>query len=134
MYVTSYGDGANNVTWSIVGNESEDTTISESGVLSVAADEESDYITINEPQCIIFMGHDLCLFAPGIKYNEKELLLAIHNLLLCHGHAVSIIRRNIKNSTRGFAPCSRPLVPSTNNQLLYKKCYELHGYTWKHNM
>ena len=83
-----------------------------------------DYITINEPQCIIFMGHDLCLFAPGIKYNEKELLLAIHNLLLCHGHAVSIIRRNIKNSTIGFAPCSRPLVPSTNNQLLYKKCYQ----------
>lgn len=83
-----------------------------------------DYITINEPQCIIFMGHDACLFAPGIKYNDKELLQAIHNLLKCHGKAVSVIRRNVKDSTIGFAPCSRPLVPTSKDELLYKKCYE----------
>lgn len=83
-----------------------------------------NYITINEPQCIIFMGHDTCLFAPGIKYNDKEMLKAIHNLLKCHGHAVSIIRKNVKNSTIGFAPCSRPMIPTDNNPILYKKCYE----------
>ncbi len=83
----------------------------------------SDYITINEPQCIIFMGHDACLFAPGIKYNDKEILHAIHNLLKCHGKAVKIIRKNVKNSTIGFAPCSRPLVPVHDDPLLYQKCY-----------
>ena len=84
----------------------------------------SDYITINEPQCIMFLGHRLCVHAPGVKYNDKEMLKAIHNLLLCHGKSVKIIRKNVKNSTVGFAPCSRPMIPTTNDQLLYKKCYE----------
>lgn len=83
-----------------------------------------DFITINEPQCILFMGHDACLFAPGIKYDDKTMLRAIHNLLLCHGHAVRIIRRNILNSTVGFAPCSRPQIPSCNNKELYDLCKE----------
>ena len=83
-----------------------------------------DYITINEPQCIMFMGHDACYFAPGTKYNDKEMLKAIHNLLKCHGEAVKIIRKNVKNSTVGFAPCSRPLIPSDkNNKELEEKCY-----------
>ncbi|MCI5583414.1 MAG: family 1 glycosylhydrolase, partial [Anaeroplasma sp.] len=28
----------------------------------------TDYITINEPQCIMFMGHKACLHAPGVLY------------------------------------------------------------------
>ncbi len=83
-----------------------------------------DYITINEPQCIIFMGHDACLFAPGIKYSEKEILKAIHNLLKCHGIATKVIRKNVENSTVGFAPCSRPVIPSVKDKELEEKCYE----------
>ena len=85
----------------------------------------SDFITINEPQCILFNGHDACVFAPGNKYSDKEMLKAIHNLLKCHGAAVKIIRKNIPNSTVGFAPNSRPLCPvDRNNLLLEEKCYE----------
>ena len=85
----------------------------------------TDYITINEPQCILFMGHDACAFAPGNKYTDKEMLKAVHNLLKCHGIAVKVIRRNVKDSTVGFAPCSRPAIPSDrNNKELEKKCYE----------
>lgn len=84
-----------------------------------------DYITINEPQCIMHLGHRLCVHAPGVKFSNKEMLLAIHNLLKCHGIAVKTIRKNVKNSTVGFAPCSRPMVPKDrNNELLYKKCKE----------
>jgi beta-glucosidase len=82
------------------------------------------FITINEPQCIMFLGHRLGLHAPGLKLNDKDMLHAIHNLLLCHGHAVRIIRRNILNSTVGFAPCSRPQIPSCNNKELYDLCKE----------
>lgn len=82
------------------------------------------FITINEPQCIMFLGHRLGLHAPGLKLNDKDMLHAIHNLLLCHGKAVSIIRANIPNSKIGFSPCSRPMVPKDNDPLLYKKCYE----------
>ena len=84
-----------------------------------------DYITINEPQCILHMGHDACLFAPGIKYTKKEMLKAIHNLLKCHGISARVIRKNVENSTIGIAPCSRPMIPSDrNNELLEKKCYD----------
>lgn len=83
-----------------------------------------DYITINEPQCIMFMGHDACMFAPGTKYNDKEMLKAIHNLLKCHGAATKVIRKNVPNSTVGFAPCSRPVVPTSDNKLLEEKCYD----------
>ena len=85
----------------------------------------TDYITINEPQCIMFLGHNICNHAPGVKYNDKDMLHAIHNLLLCHGKAVKVIRENVKNSKIGFAPCSRPMIPTDiNNKLLYEKCYK----------
>ncbi len=84
-----------------------------------------DYITINEPQCILHLGYKVGVFAPGRHLDDKDMLKAIHNLLKCHGKATKIIRKNVKNSTVGFAPCSRPLVPvDKDNELLYQKCYE----------
>ena len=84
-----------------------------------------NYITINEPQCIMQLGHRLCVHAPGVKYNDKEMLKAIHNLLKCHGKAVKVIRNNVPNSKVGIAPCSRPMCPSDReNTILEKKCYE----------
>ncbi|MBR6072083.1 MAG: family 1 glycosylhydrolase [Acholeplasmatales bacterium] len=85
----------------------------------------SDYITINEPQCIMQLGHRVGAHAPGTIYTDKEMLQAIHNLLKCHGKAVKVIRNNIKNSTVSIAPCSRPMVPKDReNELLEEKCYE----------
>ncbi len=85
----------------------------------------TDYITINEPQVIFTLGHVYCVHAPATKFTDKEMLQAIHNLLKCHGKAVKVIRKNVKNSTVGFAPCSRPAVPTNkNNELLVKKCYD----------
>ncbi|MBQ9449428.1 MAG: family 1 glycosylhydrolase [Acholeplasmatales bacterium] len=84
-----------------------------------------DYITINEPQCILFAGHRACYHAPGTYYDNKDMLHAIHNLLKCHGKALRAIRKNVKNSTVGFAPCSRPAIPQDpNNKELEKLCYE----------
>ena len=84
-----------------------------------------DYITINEPQCIMYLGHRALVHAPGKYYDNKRMLEAIHNLLKCHGAATKIIRKNVKNSTVGFAPCSRPFIPTDkNNKELYDKCKE----------
>ena len=41
-----YGDGYDEVTWSVSGNTSEYTTISDAGVLNVALDEEAESLTI----------------------------------------------------------------------------------------
>ena len=84
----------------------------------------SDYITINEPQVIMQLGHRVCNHAPGTLYTDSEMLHAIHNLLKCHGKAVRVIRKNVLNSTVGIAPCSRPMVPTDrNNSILVEKCY-----------
>ena len=83
-----------------------------------------DYITINEPQVIIFLGHRIGNHAPGLSLSNKEILLAIHNLLKAHGKAVKIIRKNVLNSTIGFSPCSRGIVPVNNDIDLYNKCKE----------
>ena len=85
----------------------------------------NDYITINEPQVIMMLGHRICSHAPGTLYEDKDMLHAIHNLLLCHGKAVSVIRKNNPNATIGIAPCARPMIPEDrDNKLLEEKCYE----------
>lgn len=84
----------------------------------------SEYITINEPQCIVFLGHRTKEHAPGLSLTDKELLQAIHNVLLAHGYAVRAIRKNVPNSTVGFSPCSRGVIPIDNqNEKLYNLCY-----------
>ena len=40
--------------------------------------------TLNEPWCSAFLGHDLGVFAPGIK-NRAQSLVAAHHLMLAHG-------------------------------------------------
>lgn len=93
-------------------------------VTKALSDVVTDYITINEPQCIMYMGHKSCLHAPGILYNDREMLHAIHNLLKCHGMAVKAIRKNVNESKIGFAPCSTAVVPIRNDYVLYKKCFD----------
>lgn len=83
-----------------------------------------DYITINEPQCIVHLGYRTKEHAPGKSVSEKELLQGIHNVLLAHGRAVRIIRKNVTNSTVGFSPCSRAVIPvKPENSDLVEKCY-----------
>jgi beta-glucosidase len=70
-----------------------------------------NYITINEPQCIVQVGMHSPEHAPGVVYSTKECLLASHHLLLAHGFAVRIIRKNNPTALVGFAPCSNSVVP-----------------------
>lgn len=44
--VVYYGAGADRINWSVIGTSSDDTTISNSGLLSVGSDEEERYITV----------------------------------------------------------------------------------------
>ena len=93
-------------------------------VTQALGDLVKDYITINEPQCITFLGHRTKEHAPGLSLTDKELLIIIHNILLAHGKAVRVIRKNVCNSTVGFSPNSRGVCPiDSNNKELYNKCY-----------
>lgn len=75
-----------------------------------------DYITINEPQCIINLGHRTLEHAPGIFLDEKRTVGAIHNLLLAHGLAVQAIRKVAPHAKIGFAPTSTAAIPLTKRE------------------
>jgi beta-glucosidase len=69
------------------------------------------WITINEPQCFIGLGHAGGEHAPGLKYPLWDTLLMSHNVLLAHGRAVSKIRSNIPDARVGFAPTGDVPIP-----------------------
>ena len=74
-----------------------------------------NYITINEPQCIVQVGMRSDEHAPGKIYPVADCVQAVHNILLAHGHAVQTIRKNVKDSKVGIDPCSNISVPASNN-------------------
>jgi len=51
-------------------------------VVDRLSDRVSHWMTLNEPQCFIGIGHHQGVHAPGLKLGAKEALLAGHNALL----------------------------------------------------
>ncbi len=81
-------------------------------VVDALSDRVKYWITINEPQVFIGLGHYLGVHAPFMKYHSRDLLQISHNVLLSHGRAVKVIREKAKTKpTVGFAfatPCFTP--------------------------
>jgi len=82
-------------------------------IVQKLGDRVKNYITFNEPQCIIGAGHQTGFHAPGLKLNRQELAICAHNLLLAHGEAVTAIRANSKAKI-GFVSCDNAFCPETN--------------------
>lgn len=83
-------------------------------------DRVKDFITVNEPQCVLHGGLFSDALAPGVKLSMKELLQCAHVLLLCHGEAVRVLRERVKGVRVGIAFCgwvSCPLYPTKENIL-----------------
>jgi beta-glucosidase len=51
-----------------------------------------NYFTINEPQCIVELGYQKGLHAPGLRLPPGRQAECMHNLLLAHGLSVQAIR------------------------------------------
>jgi beta-glucosidase len=87
------------------------------GLLSTRfSDRVSHWMTHNEPQVFIGMGHLSGQFAPGDKLAFHEYLLAIHHALLAHGRAVQALRANAKKPLAvGYAPASDSYMPATDS-------------------
>lgn len=85
---------------------------------SVITDRLSDrvtkWITLNEPQIYLGLGHGDAIHAPGLKLTFKERLLATHHSLMAHGRAVQVLRARAKKpATIGWAPVARVDCPTT---------------------
>jgi len=80
------------------------------------SDRVSHWITVNEPQCFIGMGHMTGEHAPGLKLQLTEALLAGHHTLLAHGRAVEAIRTHAKKTPLiGWSPALSAFCPETNH-------------------
>ncbi len=83
-------------------------------VVDELSDRVSHWITLNEPQCFIGLGHQDGVHAPGLKMGFAEVLLAAHNTLRAHGKAVQVIRSSaITRPQIGAAQASRVSLPAS---------------------
>lgn len=75
------------------------------------------WMTINEPQVYINLGHLDGKHAPGLKLTFKECLLASHNTLLAHGRGVQALRAGTtRKLSIGWAPVGHVVCPATSAQ------------------
>jgi beta-galactosidase len=88
-------------------------------VVDRLSDRVSHWITLNEPQCFIGLGHLTGEHAPGLKLGLREVLQAGHHALLAHGLSVQTIRARAKTSPIiGWAPVGSvhyPITPTPEN-------------------
>lgn len=58
------------------------------------------YATLNEPWCSAYLGYEVGIHAPGLK-GKQHGKQAAHNLLLAHGLAMQVLRKNAPSSKSG---------------------------------
>jgi beta-glucosidase len=80
------------------------------------SDRVSKWMTLNEPQVYIALGHADGKHAPGLKLSVKEYLLAGHHTLLAHGRGVQALRAGSKRPLSvGWAPVGHVVCPATES-------------------
>lgn len=77
-------------------------------------DRVKHWITHNEPWCTAFNGNFEGVHAPGLT-SFKTALQVCHNVLVSHGLAIPIIRRNVPNGKVGAALSLHPLKPASDS-------------------
>jgi len=73
------------------------------------------YATLNEPFCSAYLGYEVGIHAPGIKgkqYGKK----AIHHLLLAHGLAMRVLRKNAPGVQAGIVLNFTPFYAYSCNE------------------
>jgi beta-glucosidase len=77
-------------------------------------DRVRSYATLNEPWCSAFLGYDVGEHAPGLR-DRKLGLQASHHLLLAHGSALPVMRRNAPQARHGIVLNLYPAHPASDS-------------------
>ncbi len=85
------------------------------------------WITHNEPWATTIMGHQIGAHAPGLKDYSTALRVS-HHLLLSHGWAVPVLRRNSPGAEVGITLVLAPLVPGPSKTVVLPIFRKLDGY------
>ncbi len=75
-------------------------------------DRVKNWITHNEPWCISLLSHQIGKHAPGLQ-DWPTALAASHHVLLSHGLAVPVLRRNSPGAAVGITLNFEPVVPAS---------------------
>jgi beta-glucosidase len=76
------------------------------------SDRVRHWITLNEPQCFVELGHHEGVHAPGLQLPLRETLRVAHHVLLAHGLCVETIRSRAKRTPQiGWAPVGYGAIP-----------------------
>jgi len=73
------------------------------------------WVTHNEPWCAATLGYEEGHHAPGHK-DPSEALSAAHHLLLSHGWAVEVLRREAPDSEVGIVQIHCPAYPASRSE------------------
>jgi beta-glucosidase len=74
------------------------------------------WMTLNEPQCFLHLGHREGIQAPGLKLAWIDVLRALHHSLLAHGRAVQTLREHCRlKPVIGWAPVGEVCFPVTHS-------------------
>ena len=79
-------------------------------------DRVKHFITFNEPFSFISNGHVYGRHAPGLKLDMADTLKVIHNMLVCHGLMVKILREKVEGAQIGISTSSWVACPTTNSK------------------
>ncbi len=74
------------------------------------------WATHNEPWCVATLGHESGVHAPGHR-DPAEALRVGHHLLLSHGRAVEVLRRNAPGAEVGIVLLLSPVEPASDSRL-----------------
>lgn len=86
-------------------------------VVQALSDRVTYWMTLNEPQCHIIIGHIDGECAPKLKVSNSQAFRLIHSLLKAHGKAVKTIRQYaIKTPSIGIAPNPQAFYPSSTSK------------------
>jgi beta-glucosidase len=77
-------------------------------------DRVPNWITVNEPWVVSWLGYGLGVHAPG-RASEKDALAAGHNALLAHGRAAEVLRRDAPGAKVGITIDLVPMYPLSDS-------------------
>lgn len=79
-------------------------------------DRVTHWMTQNEPQCFLGLGHVTGVHAPGLKVDWPDFLRMLRHSLLGHGLAVQALRaKAAKQAQVSFAPVAMAAIPASDN-------------------
>lgn len=74
------------------------------------------YATLNEPYCSSYLSYEVGIHAPGLKDPAKA-KQAAHHLLLAHGLAMPVLKKNCPDALSGIVLNLSPCYPETGSEI-----------------